>query len=100
MQFHEESLTKFRKVWQDTYLLSLRERALSLVACSFENKIKLGDIMLIKSPLKTRPFWSLGEVLELIQGSDNLVRILKVRKGNGTIDTHFIENLFLLEFSQ
>ena len=56
--------------------------------------------MFIKSPLKTRPFWSLGEVLELIQGSDNLVCMVKVRKGKGAIDTHSIEHLFPLEFSQ
>ena len=27
VQFHEESLTKFRKVWHNSYLLSFRERA-------------------------------------------------------------------------
>lgn len=52
----EESLKKFRKAWSESYLLSLRERALSLADGSFENKIKPGDLVLIKSPLKTRPF--------------------------------------------
>lgn len=67
----EENLTKFRKVWNEDYLLSLRERVRSLADCSFEDKVKPGDIVLIKSHLKTRSFWSLGEVLQLIQGSES-----------------------------
>lgn len=37
--------------------------------------------MLIKDPLKTIPFWSIGEVIELMEGRDKLIRSAKLRKG-------------------
>ena len=97
LRFREESLENFRKIWHQDYHLSLRERTLRLSHPSFENTIKKGETVLVKDPLKTRQFWSRGEVLELIEWSDKLVRSAKVRKKNRSILIHSIKHLFSLE---
>ena len=40
----------------------------------FNNKIQINDVVLIKNPAKTRPFWKLGRVTELFQGNDGNIR--------------------------
>ena len=84
-------------MWHQDYLFGLRERTLRLSHPSFDNTVKKGDIVLVKDPLKTIPFWSIGEVLELIEGSDKLVRLAKARRGNGSILIHSIKHLFPME---
>ena len=42
------------------------------------NRIQIDDVVLIKSPLKPRPFWVLGTITELIPGNDGIVRAARV----------------------
>ena len=95
----EEILDKFKKLWYNDYLLSLREHSRNLYQSSWENRIKVNDVVLIKAINKPRPYWMMGKVIELIMGLDNKVRTVKVRQGNGAIEYHSICNLYPLEVS-
>ena len=64
-----------------SYLLSQQEQCKYLYQCDFENKTKVGDIVLIKNPAKTRPYWPLGRVLSLNIGDDGNVRSMNLKKG-------------------
>ncbi|KAG0430586.1 hypothetical protein DMUE_5647, partial [Dictyocoela muelleri] len=99
LEQNEKILENFRKLWFESYLLSLREHSRDLYQISWENKIKVGDVVLIRSPVKPRPFWLLGKVLEVVIGYDNKIRSVKLRQGNGQIAYHSIVNLYPLELS-
>ena len=97
---HLESLNEeFKRIWYESYLLSLRELNRDLYQVEWKNRIKVDDVVLIKSPVKKRPYWMIGRVLELIIGHDNKVRVVKIKQSNGVIATHTINNLYPLELS-
>ena len=58
LQNVHQSLDKFKVLWLDGYLLSLRE--------TNRNPIKEGDIVLISSPVKSRSQWQMGRVLKVL----------------------------------
>ena len=93
-------MENFKKLWYEKYLLSLRERSRNVYQTSWENKATVGDIVLIKTPNKSRPFWTLGKILELVMGYDNKVRSVRLRQGNGKIEYHSISNLYPFEISR
>ena len=95
----EEIFENFKKLWYNEYLLSLREHSRNLYQSSWENRIKVGDVVLIKAFNKPRPYWLMGKVMELIMGCDSKVRTVKVKQGNGAIEYHSISNLYPLEVS-
>ena len=53
----EEILNNFKTMWYENYLLSLREHSRNVYQNKWENRIKVGDIVLIKAINKARPFW-------------------------------------------
>ena len=73
-------LTKFRELWYQDYLLSLREQWRDLHEINFQSKIGVDDVVLVKNPAKTRPFWLMRRVLELIMGNGNKGRSVKIKK--------------------
>ena len=75
-------LNKFKDIWNLEYLLSLRETCRDIYETDFSNKIKVDQVILVKNPLKPRPFWQLGRVIELYPGSDNNTRSVKIKLGN------------------
>ncbi|KAL7630818.1 UNVERIFIED_CONTAM: hypothetical protein RMT77_018969 [Armadillidium vulgare] len=95
----EELFNKFKQLWYQEYLLSLRESMTKIYELSWDNIIKVNDIVLIKSEIKPRPFWMTGRVLELVIGHDNKIRSVKVKQSNGQIGHHSINNLYPLEMS-
>ena len=99
LDLQEEILNNFKNLWYEQYLLSLRERSKHLYQGKWEDRIKVGDIVLIKAPNRPRPFWMLGRVLEIIMGFDSKVRSVKVKQGNGAIEYHSVCNLFPMEIS-
>ena len=99
LELQEEIMENFKKLWYESYLLSLREHSRNLYQSSWENRIKVGDIVLIKAINKPRPFWMMGKVLELIIGFDGKVRSVKLKQGNGSIEYHSICNLYPMELS-
>ena len=95
----EALLDKFRELWYQDYLLGLREQCRDLHELDFDNKIKENEIVLVKNPLKPRPFWALGRVTELIHGDDNKVCSVKLKRGDGSVQLHSIKHLYPLELS-
>ena len=66
---------------------------------NFSNKIKLDDLILIKNPLKPRPYWQLGRVVELFPGNDNKIRSVWVKRCDGMTQTYSIKHLYPWELS-
>ena len=98
LELQEELITNFKTLWYENYLLSLREYNRNIYQNKWENRIKVGDIVLIKSINKSRPFWLLGKVLENIS-FDNKIRAVKLKQGKGAIEYHSISNLYPMEIS-
>ena len=47
--------------------------------------VKVGDVVLVVSPDKSRGHWPFGKVLEVYPGTDERVRVVKVYVGQGTL---------------
>ena len=92
-------LSKFHELWYQDYLLSLREQYRDLHEINFQNKIAVDDVVLVKNPAKTRPFWLLWRVLELIMGDDNKVHSMKVKRNDRSVQIHSIKLLYPQELS-
>ena len=99
IQTRDDMIHKFKELWYESYLLSLREQSKYLHEINYINKIKVDDIVLIKNPARPRPYWLLGRVLELYHGDDNKIRSVKVKKADGVIQLHSIKHLYPLELS-
>ena len=96
----ENILEKFRQLWYEEYLLSLREQCKDLHEVNFENRIKIDEVVLVKGPpSKKRPWWRLGRVLELVPGYDGKVRSVKLRRADGEIAHHSLNHLYPMELS-
>lgn len=95
-----EWLSRFRELWYKEYLLDLRGRMPGRSRIPFQNRIKRNDVVLVKSPLKPRPFWMLGTILEVLPGQDGVVRTARVRQGDGVVNVHSLKNLYPIEISQ
>jgi len=99
LEKQEEAYEHFRRVWFETYLLSLREHSRNLYQSDWNNRIKVNDVVLIRHPSKPRPYWLLRRVLDLVLGHDNIIRSVRLKQGDGTIAHHSINNLYPLELS-
>ncbi|XP_068229548.1 uncharacterized protein [Palaemon carinicauda] len=95
----EEELNNFKTTWYENYLLGLREHSRNVYQNKWENKIKVGDIVLVKAVDKARPFWMMGRVLELVYGFASKARTVKLKQVNGAIEYHSISNLYPMEIS-
>jgi len=99
LESREELLQSIKSRWEDEYLLSLRESYRDLYQTEWENKIQANDVVLIAVPNKTRPFWQLGKVTELLPGKDGKVRAVKLRRADHSEGVYSICNLYPLELS-
>ncbi|GFT81375.1 uncharacterized protein NPIL_669821, partial [Nephila pilipes] len=61
-----------------------------------EDKINVGDIVLIGTDDKKRLHWLLGRVLELFPGKDGIIRLIKLRTEKGNV-LRPIQRLYPLE---
>ena len=95
----EEIFHKFYEHWYKDYLLSLRESGRELHQVEWDNLIKLGDIVLIEVPNKSRPFWPMGKVTELLTGDDERIRTVKLIRGDRTEGIYSISLLYPLELN-
>ena len=99
IELRDTLLSKFKELWYDSYLLSLREQCKALHEVNYVNKIKVDDVVLVKIPNKSRPFWPLGRVIELVEGDDGKVRSVRLKRGDGAIQHHSIKHLYPLELT-
>ena len=95
----EKLLNNFKELWNEEYILSLRESWKDLHYMDFNNKTQVNDVLLIKNPAKTRPFWKLSRVTEFFQGNDGNIRSALITRGNASYENHNILHLFPMELS-
>ena len=77
----------------------MRETCKDLHQINWNNKISIDNIVLVKLLNKSRPYWVLGRVLELVRGHDDKVRSFKLKRGDGVVTHHSINHLYPLELS-
>ena len=99
LEKRESMLEHFKQLWFDEYLLSLREHSGDLHQTTWTDTIKVGDVVLIQSPVKPRSQWQLGRVLELLTGADKKTRCAKVVRPDRTDGVYSISHLYPLEIS-
>ena len=89
--------------WRTEYLLSLRERS-RVNKNQREQAIWVGDMVILMNDKSNRSFWQLGKIVELLPGSDGIVRAARVKLGNSdgksTELRRSIEHLIPLEVRQ
>lgn len=102
LEYRDVVVNRFRKEWYNNYLLALREKHRDYFSpddynnsrCSY---LRVGSVVLMKHPIKPRPFWSLGKIVELFPGEDGLTRVVKILKSDHTTIKTSITNLYPLE---
>ncbi|XP_047738429.1 uncharacterized protein LOC108671360 isoform X2 [Hyalella azteca] len=99
LEGREELFDTFKEQWYSEYILSLREADRDRFEASWSDNIKVGDVVLISAPGKSRPFWSMGRVVELLTGRDQKTRCVKVMKPDRSVDVFSINLLYPLELS-
>ena len=85
IEARDSMLTRFRELWYQNYLLSLREQCKDLHEFNFNYRINVDDFVLVKNPAKSKQFWLLGRVLELIVSDDKKINSVKVKRGDGSV---------------
>ena len=90
---------RFKLDWYNAYLTSLRPTFKNFFPYPYKipEYLSIGSVVLIKHPIKPRPFWNLAKIVELIEGEDGRVRVARVRSANNTISTISISKLFPME---
>ena len=71
-------MDKFKVLWYEEYLLGFKESFKDLHETKFENRIKVGDIVLVKNPAVKHQHWILGRIMEVYPGADGKVRSVKL----------------------
>ena len=77
-KYHTRLLKEFLRRWKNEYLLSLREVARTVHGSSV-NKLRVGDLVVLKKESTSRAFWKVAEIIELIQSNDGIVRAARIR---------------------
>ena len=78
LEIRNNMLQNFKEIWYEEYLLGLQDTYKNLHDAKFKNRIRVGDIVLIRNPRLKRDQWILGRVLQLYPGNDGKVRSAKV----------------------
>ena len=84
-------------IWEILDQLKRKMQGLSWNQLFEEDKID--DVVLIKNPIKPRPYWQLGRVVKLFHGEDNKIHSINVKGGNGLTQNHLIKHLYPLELT-
>jgi hypothetical protein len=99
LQQLQKILADFWQQWRDEYLPVLRERHQTTKGRgrTYDNKIKVGDVVLVRSDVDKRIHWPLAMVTELEIGADGFVRSATIRTRNGKTTNRPISKLYPLE---
>ena len=102
LDLRDVMLSRFRSQWFSNYLLCLREHhrdsfRTEELSWSKNKYLCVGSVVLIQHPVKPRPYWSIGRIVEILPGDDNLVRVVKVKKPDKSVLVTAIKNLYPLE---
>ena len=99
LELQQELITNIKTLWYENYLLRQRQQGWNIYQNKWENRIKVGDRVLVKFMNKFRLLWMLCKILENIIGFDNKIRAVKLKQGNGAIEHYSISNLYPMEIS-
>jgi len=99
LEKREALLDRFKELWYDDYLLSLRETNRDLFQDEWHDRIKVDDVVLISAPNKPRPSWQMGRVAETLRGKDGKVRCVRVVRPDSSDGVYSISALYPLELS-
>jgi len=97
LERRDDTLDAMKERWTDEYLLGLREASREMYEADWEDQIKLGEVVLISAPNKSRTHWQLGKVIELLPGQDHKIRTVKLRRHDKSEGVYSIKNLYPLE---
>ena len=95
----EDLLESVKTKWVEDYLISLREAGRDMYQSDWINKVNVGEIVLISVPNKTRPYWQMGRITELLPGRDGIVRSVKLIRPDRSEGVYSIKHLYPLELS-
>ena len=87
-------INKFIRLWSHEYLQSLREKHYSLEGSPIRQP-KVGEVVIVATE-PDRSKWSLGRIVELVEGSDGAVREVLI-SSRGNLSRKTIEKLIPLE---
>ena len=87
----------YKNMWYREYLLGLRENSRDLFHTDWDDKIAVGDVVLINTKNKPRVFWLMGRVLQLLHGDDGRVRQVLLKTSTGRTERYAISHLYPLE---
>ena len=106
LEIRDRLLDRFKELWYEEYLLGLKDTFKNLHETKFENRVKVGDIVLVKNPAVKHQHWVLGRILELYPGADGKVRSVKLIRGKADYrekpikpELHSLKHLYPLELS-
>ena len=95
----DETFLKFKQLWFDSYLLSLRESSRDTYESNWHDRVRVGDVVLLYSPFKSRVHWPIGRVVEKLTGNDNKTRCVRVRRSDSSEEVYSVSHLYPLELS-
>ncbi|UYV65562.1 hypothetical protein LAZ67_3004702 [Cordylochernes scorpioides] len=89
----EKDRLQFSYAWRKSLEQELKNRFRSEYLSHLINKnkgknshnLRIGDIVVIGSDLRKRTEWPLGRIIELYPGKDGIVRVAKLKTGDGII---------------
>ena len=98
----QKLLNEFLKLWQDEYLLSLRERTKKALKAGNKRShfsLGVGDVVLVKEDIP-RGCWKLGKVIRLVTSHDGCIRSAKILLSSGRIIGRPLNLQFSIEVSE
>ena len=94
---HEKMTEHYKNMWYGQYLLGLRETTRDVFQSNWEDKISVGDIVLVDTKSKPRVYWQLGRVVQLLPGNDGHVRQVILKTANNQAGRYSVKLLYPLE---
>jgi len=99
LEERDHMLSDVMEKWTEQYLLSLRESSRDIYQVEWSEKIAVDDIVLISSPIKTRPHWTMGRVVQLLPGPDGRTRTVRICRPDRSEGVYAISLLYPLELT-
>ena len=87
----------YKSMWYREYLLGLRETTRDIFQTDWQDKIAVGDIVLIDTKNRPRMFWLMGRVLQLFHGDDGRIRQVLLKTSAGRTERYSVAHLYPLE---
>jgi hypothetical protein len=92
------SVDKFWRIWNDSYLIALRERFEKLQKQGVNREPIPGEFVLIEDDLP-RSTWKVGKIIDVIPGRDGKIRTIVLKTSNGTLK-RAVSQIYPLEITQ